>query len=120
MSSTQKRYPNRAARRKAMAGIGAANRLGTRTPIIPTLSKASGADVTITFDGPVSLKGLPAYEDNAGTPHVVTAAELTAPNVLELTLNGNASTTLTIPFEDPAVRNNAGGYVQPGTYTFPS
>lgn len=120
ISRPNRKYNKNIARRKEATGTGSANELTPRTPIIPTFGKPSTTHITVTFDGPVTFSGTPGYVDNAATPHVVSAAGLTAPNVATITLNGNASTTLTVPFQDPAFRNNVGGYVQPGTYTFPT
>lgn len=116
MSSTQKRYANTAARRKTTAGVGAANRLGSRTPLVPTVTHSTNS-ITLTFADQVSLKGTPNYSNGSVT---VNAAVRTFPNtvVLQLSANGITSVPLSIPFEDPAIRNQAGGYVQPGAYTF--
>lgn len=116
---SKKRYANTAARRKTIAGVGAANERGRRTPIIPTISDVTTTFATITLDQPVSLKGFPKVTD-ASTPSItVNAAELIAPNQVKLTFNAAPSADLAWPFEDPAIRNQVGGYVQPGTYPFP-
>jgi hypothetical protein len=115
-----RRYKNRALRRTANIGPGGDNRITMRTPVVPTIGKPSTSHCTITLDGPVTVTGLPAYHDNASPAHTVSAIHQTAPNVVVLDFTGNCSTTLTIPFEDPCLRNQAGGYVQPGTYTFPT
>lgn len=120
MGSTQKRYPNRAARRKAMAGIGAANRLGSRTPLVPSVGAPTSTSVTVTFTEPVSLTGFPAVFDTSTPTITVNAATRPTPTTVVLTFNAAPTGAVTWPFEDPAIRNMAGGYVQPGTYTFPS
>ena len=113
----KKRYANTAARRKTVAGVGAANRLGSRTPLVPTVTDNATTSVTITFNEQVVIHDVPAYTGGADSI-TCTAAEQTSPGEVVLTFNHTA-TGLTVPFEDPAIRNMAGGYVQPGTYTFP-
>ena len=113
----QKRYANTAARRKTISGLGAANRVGTRVPLVPTLGAHSTNSITLTFPDPVVLAGIPNYSNGSIT---VNAAVRGTPNTVTLTGSGNwiSSIPLTIPFEDTAIRNSQGGYVQPGTYTF--
>ena len=68
--------------------------------------------VTIIFDQPVSLNGIPQYPNNNGA--LPTAATLTNPLTLELTYPaGPEATGITVPSEDPAIRNSSGGYVTP-------
>lgn len=113
----QKRYANTANRRKANSAVGAANRLTHRQELVPTLGAKSSGSITLTFPQPIVLKGTPAYGSGSLT---VNAATAPTPNTLALVFNGSlvASIPLTIPFEDPAVRNAQGGYVRPGAYTF--
>lgn len=100
-----------------MPGVGAANRLGSRTPLVPTLGAHSTNSITLTFAEPVVLKGIPNYSNGSIT---INAATRPTPNTVQLVGSGNfiSSIPLTIPFEDPAIRNMAGGYVQPGADTF--
>ena len=61
---------------------------------------------------------MPAYTtDVAGADPV--SAVLTSPNVVAITFDASvaAATVLTIPYEEPAVRNSSGGFVS--TSTFP-
>lgn len=115
--ATQKRYPNNANRRKATSAVGAANRLGTRSQLVPTLGAHTTSSITLTFTEPVSLKGIPNYSNGTIT---VNAATRPTPTTVSLVFNNTLASTipLTIPFEDPAIRNQSGGYVQPGAYTF--
>lgn len=115
--ASQKRYPNTAARSKTIAGVGAANRIGTRTPLVPTFGAHVTSAITITFNQPVVLKGLPNYSNGTIT---LTAATRPTPTTVVLTFNNTLAATvpLTIPFEDPSIRNMSGGYVQSGAYTF--
>lgn len=77
------------------------------------------AVMTIVFNQPISLKGIPAYTTNlpAVTP---ISASLASPTTLTLTFSATVATatTLNIPAEDPAIRNSSGGFVTP--FTFPA
>jgi len=109
----RKRYPNTVDRRKVSA-IGSSSRLARRTPI--EITGATPGDTTVvTFDQAVILSGIPQWPNNSG--HVPTAAVLTGPAEVTLTYpTPDTTTSFVVPFEDPAVRNGAGGYVQPGTF----
>ena len=88
------------------------------TPIVITSASAAVAVVTITFNQPVSLSGLPAYTtDLAGIEPL--SAVLSSPTTLALTFSADVSTAtaLNIPYEEPSVRNVSGGFV--ATSTFP-
>lgn len=117
---SKKRYANTVARRKAAAGVGDANRIGSRTPIVPSLSAPGGSAVTVTFTEPVVLKGYPAVFDTSTPTITVNAATRPTPTTVVLTFNAAPTAAVTWPFEDPAIRNMVGGYVQPGGYTFPA
>lgn len=117
---SKRRYKNSAARRKTIAGVGAANQRGRRTPIIPEVTGDSSTSVTVGFDQAVILTGFPAAFDTSTPTITVNAAVQTAPNEVVLTFNAAPSAAISFPFEDPAIRNNVGGYVQPGTYAFPA
>jgi hypothetical protein len=83
-----------------------------------TGASAAGSVVTVTLDQSVSLQGTPQYAvDVVGAEPV--SAELTSPTTVAITYDVAvaAATTLTIPYEDPAVRNASGGFVS--TSTFP-
>lgn len=117
---SQKRYPNTAARRKTIAGVGAANRIGSRTPITITDVADGSATTTVTFDQAIILKGTPAWTD-ASTPTItVNSATQTGPNEITLVWNAAPTVAITIPFEDPSVRNSVGGYVRNSGFTFPA
>jgi len=68
--------------------------------------------LTITFDQPVALSGLPDYTtDVAGA--VPVSAVMTDLTTMELTFDIAVAlaTVVNIPNEDPAVRNASGGFV---------
>ena len=89
------------------------------TPIRIVQASAAGTVLTLTFDQPVSWMRelVPQY-----TTDVVGAnpesAQLTTPTTLELTFSASiaAATVVTIPFEEPAIRNAVGGFVADSTF----
>jgi hypothetical protein len=115
MPSAIARQPrNRASRRK--------NGLNRPQPVAPitivSVTKAA-AVMTIVFNQPVSLKGVPQYTTNLPGVTAISAA-LTSPTTLALTFSATVATatTLNIPSEDPAIRNASGGFV--ASTTFPA
>jgi hypothetical protein len=116
---SQKRYKNSAARRKNNPGPGGANRVGTRTPIAITDFADGSASTAVTFDQAVNLAGIPGWTDLSTPSITVTGATQSAPNVLDLVWNAAPTVAVSIPFEDPGIRNNVGGYVRDSTFTFP-
>lgn len=115
----KKHYNKNPIRRKATSTGGAANRRGTRTPITFSMSTPTVNATTVTFNQPVSITGVPGWFDTS-TPTVTvsSAVQLTA---LTAQFNWAAppSVAITVPFEDPAIRNAVGGYVNAGSVTFP-
>src|SRR5688572_23026991 len=95
---------------------------GTRTVARPTpigitsVTKAA-AVMTIVFNQPVTLRGVPQYTTNlAGITAI--GASLTNPTTLSLTFSATVATAteLRIPSEEPAIRNSSGGFVSPSTF----
>lgn len=116
---SQKRYKNSAARRKNLPGPGGGNRTGTRTPIAIDSFDDGSATTAVTFDQAVILDGIPHWTDLSTPSITVTAASLTAPNVVELIWNAAPTVAVSIPFEDTGIRNSVGGYVRDSVFTFP-
>ncbi len=112
-----KARPNRRSTRRNIA----VNRPQPTTPISVTAAVAAGSVLTITFNQPIALRGVPAYTtDVAGPPAPEpVSAVLTDPMTLALTFDASvaAATEVHIPYEEPAVRNASGGFVS--TSTFP-
>src|SRR5204862_202256 len=82
-----------------------------------TNATKAAAVLTITFNQPVSLAGIPAYTTNlAGITPVL--ASMTNPTTLSLTFSATVATatSLVVPFEEGAVRNPSGGFVNAGTF----
>src|SRR5688572_17119394 len=83
-----------------------------RTPVRIVSASAATTVVTITFDQPVVLKGVPQYTTDLAGPTPVSAA-LTSPTTLALTFSAAVATAteVRIPFEDPGIRSAVGGFV---------
>ncbi len=88
-----------------------------KTPVRIVSATAAASVLTVTFDQPVILKGVPQYGvDVAGaTP---ASAAMTNPLTLALTFSAAiaAATEVTIPFEEPGVRSAVGGFVADSTF----
>lgn len=115
---SQKRYPNTAARRKTIAGLGAANLRGCRTPIAITDVADGSATTLVTFDQAVILNGIPGWTDSSTPTIKVNSATQPAANQVELIWNAAPTVKINLPFEDPSIRNNVGGYVRDSAWTF--
>lgn len=110
-----RRYNKNPARRK-VPGVGAENRIGTRSFIVLVTADAGLAspDVLMTFDHAVFYTGiLPGWTVVAGGQTVI-AAEQQSPTTVLFTFSADvaAAALLSIPFEDPSIRDSAGGYVR--------
>jgi len=82
------------------------------TPIRIVSATKSTTTATIVFNQPVVQKGTPAYTTNlAGITAL--SATMTSPTTLVITFSASiaTATTLTIPFMEPAIRNQVGGFV---------
>ena len=88
-----------------------------KTPVRIVSATAAASVLTVVFDQPVILKGIPAYAVDVVGPTRVSAA-LTAPNTLAITFSAAvaAATEITIPFEDPGIRSAVGGFVADSTF----
>jgi hypothetical protein len=108
----------KAARRARRRSNSLVNNPQPTVPIKVTAASAATTVVTVTYDQPVSLNGVPSYAtDVVGADPV--SAVLTSPTTIEITFDASvaAATELNIPYEEPAVRNSSGGFVS--TSTFP-
>jgi len=87
------------------------------TPVRITSATKSTTTATIVFNQPVALKGVPAYTTNlAGV--TATLATMSNPTTLVVTFSASiaTATTLNIPFQEPAIRNQVGGFVFDSTF----
>jgi hypothetical protein len=86
--------------------------------IAVTSASVLASVLTVGFDQPVTLNGVPQY-----TTDVVGATALSAvmvgTNTIDITFSATVATAteVRIPYEEPAVRNASGGFVS--TSTFP-
>lgn len=101
----------RTIKHRRSARFGAADR---PTPIRITGVTASGSVLAVEFDQAVALSGVPAYTTNVAGAKAVSAVAKT-PTTIEITFSATiaTATSVTVPYEDPAVRNSIGGFVVP-------
>jgi hypothetical protein len=85
-------------------------------PIDIVSAEWDDTELTIVFNQTVRLSGIPQYAGTGGL--MPTAATMTAPNTLVLTYPdaGKGAPSVTIPSEEPAIRNTSGGYVTPSSF----
>ena len=88
------------------------------TPIAVTGVLVGDDNVIVEFDAPVLLRGVPRYALADGT--LPLRAEPAGPRSVVLTYATPPSLALVIPFEDPAVRNSRGGFVNAGRTVLPA
>jgi hypothetical protein len=88
------------------------NRPRPAAPILIVGSSIAGAVLTLTFDQPVSLSGVPKFTTDLGEVVPVGAAK-TAQSVVAITFSApvTGAVNLNVGFRDPAIRNASGGYV---------
>ena len=86
-------------------------------PIAVTAAVKATTKITVTFDQPVALKGVPGYTTNLAGVTALSAIK-TGPTTVEVTFSASVATatTLHIPYEEPAVRNASGGFVSDSTF----
>ncbi len=109
----RKSQPNRKNRRKNNETNRPQPTVGITIQSV-TPGAPGSVDLTIVFDQPVTLKGVPQYTTDVSGA-VVQSASMTNPTTLLLTfdLDVSTATQVNIPYEEPAVRNSSGGYVYP-------
>jgi hypothetical protein len=115
----KKHYNKNPIRRRVQATGGAANQLGSRTPIDFAMGSSTTTTNTVTFNQPVVINGIPAWFDTSSTTITVTGISQLTATTAAVTWNSAPSVAITVPFEDPAIRSRTGGYVLPGSHTFP-
>lgn len=120
LSKAQRRYKNRGPRRSTTYAPGGENRVARRTPITATFDSAATPNATFVFDQPVVVSGVPQWFETADEANVADSVVVNSPTSITLHFPSAITTAITIPFEDPHVRNMAGGYVLSGVQSFPS
>ncbi|MCH7604323.1 MAG: hypothetical protein IIB54_16335 [Planctomycetes bacterium] len=90
------------------------NRPQPTSPINIISASKAASQLTIVFDQPVSVRGVPQYAVNAvgATPQTV---GVVGPTTITIIYSADISLAdeVTIPYEEPAVRNASGGFVNP-------
>jgi hypothetical protein len=99
---------HRASRRKNSA----VNKPQPTTPIEVTSVTAVGNTLTVAFNQMVSLKGVPQYAVDVANATPVSAS-MTMMNTVAIVYNVAiaAANEVTVPYEEPAIRNASGGFV---------
>ncbi len=115
----QARRYNKNPQRRKVPGVGAENKLAGRTPIVIEEGNAGvgSPQVDFVFDGAVFYTGiLPAWTVTGGI--TVISAVQQSPDTIRIEFSANvvATNIVTIPFEDPSIRNTAAGYVRNMTF----
>src|SRR5437773_827230 len=112
-SAITRSNPNRSSRRRNVQPT----KPQPTTPIGMVSAVKAGSVLTITFNQPVALKGVPAYTVT-GAAVTALSAVMASPTVLTLTFSGavTAATFVNVPYEEPAVRNSSGGFVSNSTF----
>jgi hypothetical protein len=111
--TTARRRYNKTPQRRKIPGVGAQTQRGHRTPINIVSAEGVAEVVTVVFDQPVVLHGLPGW--TGANDAAVVSAEMTDAVTCVMTFATTPTTPLTIPFEDPGIRNSVGGYVRPAS-----
>ena len=87
------------------------------TPVRIVSASAAASVLTVVFDQPVILEGVPQYSTDVpgATP---LSAVMTNSTTLTVTFSAAiaAATTMTIPFEDPGIRSAVGGFVADSSF----
>lgn len=120
--TTKKRYKN-GQNRRSLVGPGTSAQITKRTPInlVDAAEGPGSGQITLTFDQAVIRNGVPSYLGTftAGVAQPTTCQTVPGhPEQLILTypILVAGFSQLIVPFEDPGVRNGAGGYVTPETF----
>jgi hypothetical protein len=113
---TIKHYNKAPSRRLHTTSPKTANMRPLQPPAIPTFGAIAVANITVTFNEPVTLTGIPAWTAQGG--RTILSIAQTSPTVFVLTWSATlvGQSPIVIPFQDPAFRTYQGGYVQPGSF----
>jgi len=95
---------------------------GRAKPTQPTALRvvsavATTTNLTVTFNGPIVLRGTPGWTTDVVGATCVSATS-PSPNVVVAVFSASiaAATEMIIPVADPAVRNKVGGFVADTTF----
>jgi hypothetical protein len=111
----KKRYKNQTMRRSKI-GPSTKTYQPPSSPVLITSLTHVASTLLVVFTNPITYTGnLPGWTNN--TLHVISVA-VTSPTTATLTFSGaTAATPTAIGFQDPAFRNNSGGYINAGSFT---
>ncbi|HLL89394.1 MAG TPA: hypothetical protein VK324_08830 [Tepidisphaeraceae bacterium] len=107
----------RSSRSSRSSSRPSANRPPATVPIAVTAAFVNGSVLTVTFDQPIVLGGVPRYAMTGSAAVAVSAAQ-TGPATIEVTYGQPVAglTRFTVPYEEPAVRNASGGFVSTSAF----
>jgi hypothetical protein len=107
----------KAARKIRKRSNSSVNNPQPTVPIALVSAVKNTTKITVTFDQPVALKGVPGYTTNLAGVTALSAIK-TGPTTVEVTFSASVATatTLHIPYEEPAIRNASGGFVSDSTF----
>jgi hypothetical protein len=119
--SMKKRYP-RAVRFRKIASNNNQTQQVRRFELVPTIT-ITGQVVTMAFDRPVSILSnaleITGIVDQVPVAPTAIGYTTGSTSSVDLTFPGAAPTSITVPFEDRAVRDQVGAYIRAGSYTEP-
>ena len=105
-----------------MLGKSEKRHRGRNKPTQPTALRVMSAvaattNLTVMFNGPVVLRGVPGWTTDVVGATCVSATS-PSPNVVVAVFSASiaAATEMIIPVADPAVRNKVGGFVADTTF----
>jgi hypothetical protein len=115
MPSAIKRVPKR---RPSRRKNNMANRPQPTSPIQIVSATKALTVLTITFNQPVALSGVPQYEVVGVVGATPVSAAMTSATVLTVTYSVSiaTATAVNIPYEEKAIRNASGGFVATSTF----
>jgi hypothetical protein len=99
---------SRGVRRRGLS----ATRPQPTAPIAVTGATKATTKITLTFDQPVILNGVPDCTTDLAGVTALSAAK-TGPDTIEITFSASVATAteVRIPYEEPGIRNASGGFV---------
>ena len=107
--------PTKRGNRRSRQLSGQARPMQRQIPVEIVNVTSAGSEVTLEFNQPVAMKGIPQFLKNGTIPP--TAANMSSPTTLVLTYPalGPVAANVGIPPEEPAIRSVTGGFVTPTT-----
>lgn len=117
----KKRYP-RSVRFRRIASNNNQTQQTRRFELIPTAT-ITGQVVTLTFDRPVTILSnavaITGIRDQVPAAPTVMGYGAGGTSTVAITFPGAAPTSIDVPFEDGAIRDQIGAYVKSGNYAPP-